>query len=220
MMVLKNLSPTLVFLMGEPRCLARLIHPQVLPKQIFVEAPTSCVGILKSFYEFDSALSMKKLALKYFRPNTFTIHPRVRRLTSSDFPRARDLYCRNMGGHFNADQFQNGLYFGVEQDEKLVSMSGTTALCPDYCTATIGNIITDMDHRHKDYETSELLLLCQKLLEDQYNCITIKVNRGNASAITLYRRIGFAKICDYFEGVGHFKEARTEMPLLRKEQPS
>ena len=105
MMVLKSFTPTPVFLTGEPHCLAHLIRPQVLPKSIFVEAPTSCVGIFKALYEFHSALVMNKMVLKHFRPNAFAIHPRVRRLEISDFPRARDLYYRNTDGNFDADQF-------------------------------------------------------------------------------------------------------------------
>jgi predicted GNAT family N-acyltransferase len=211
------LNASSVFLMGDPRCLAQMMDAPWLPKKIFVESPTSCVGILKSLYDFDSALVMHKMALKHFRANTFTIHPEVRPLRASDFPQARDLYVRNMGGHFTLDQFQNNFYFGTEQNGNLVSMSGTASLCPDYCTATIGSVVTDAAHRNKGYATSELVLLCQQLLTDNYHCITIKVNRGNVSATALYRRIGFIKSCDYFEGVGHWKEKKMETSL-RKEQ--
>lgn len=202
-LMFKHLSPTPVFLAGEPNCLAYIIRSEIIPKTIFVEAPISCIGILKEHYHFDSALIMHKMKLEHFRFNSFPVSSEVRRLAPEDFPKARDLYFRNVEkGVFDVDQFNHGIYFGVQKEDKLVSMAGTTVLCFDYRTATIGNVITDSDYRNKGYATSALLLLCQSLQEEVFDCISIKVNRGNAQAILLYRRIGFIKKNEYFEGIG------------------
>jgi GNAT superfamily N-acetyltransferase len=203
LMIFPYLEPTPVFMIGEPNCLAHIIRTDVMPESTFVEAPISCVGLLKQQYEFNSAIIMSKMQMGHFRPNTFPSEPKVRRLESSDFQKAYDLYSRNVErGHFDADQFNNGIYFGVEEDGQLVSMAGTTVLCIDYRTATIGNVITDEHHRHKGYATAELIELCQQLIHYCYDCICIKVSRGNVGAITVYRRLGFVKKCEFFEGMG------------------
>lgn len=202
-LIFKKLSPTPVFLTGEPNCIAHIIRQEIKADKIFVECPLGCVGVLKEFYNFNSALIMNKMQLEHFRHSSFTIHPAIRRLTPDDFQMARDLYYRNTEyGNFDPDQFNNGIYFGVQDGPNLVSMSGTTVLCMDYRTATIGNVITDNNYRNRGYATSELILLCRAILEESYDCICMKANRGNNASISLYRRIGFVKKCEYFEGVG------------------
>lgn len=203
-MTFPNLVPTPVFMMGEPNCLTQIIKTDIMPDTIFVEAPISCVGMLKQQYEFDSIIIMSKMKMGHFRPSTFPTEPKVRRLEPRDYTLAHELYTRNVEkGHFDDDQFNNGVYFGVEEDDKLVAMAGTTVLCMDYRTATIGNVITDDDHRAKGYATALLIELCQQLIHYCYDCICIKVSRGNIGAITLYRRLGFIKQCEFFEGTGN-----------------
>ena len=206
-LMFNKLSPTPVFMVGEPNCLAYIIKQEVKAEKIFVEAPLSCLGVLKEFYNFNSALIMNKMQLQHFRPSSFSIHPSVRRLTADDYLLARDLYYRNTeNATFDTEQFNKGIYFGVQEGANLVSMAGTTVLCMDYRTATIGNVITDHEYRNRGYATSAVILLCQALMEESYDCICIKVNRGNSTAIAIYRRIGFIKKSEYFEGIGHRKE--------------
>lgn len=202
-LVFPKMSPTPVFLAGEPNCLSHIIRESITSDKIFVECPFNCVNLLKEKYNFSSSLFMNKMQLQHFRHSSFTIHPNVRRLTKDDFIMARDLFYRNAEiSSFDPDLFNNGIYYGVQDGASLVSMAGTTTMCFDYRTATIGNVITDHNYRNRGYATSELILLCQELLEETFNCICIKVNRGNNTAVTLYRRIGFVKTCEYFEGLG------------------
>ncbi len=202
-LMFKGLSPTPVFLIGEPHCIAHIVRQVIKFDKIFVESPLNCVGVLKEYFNFHSALIMNKMQLEHFRHSSYTIHPAVRRLTPQDFTMARELYLRNTEyGNFDMDQFNNGIYFGVQEGADLVAMAGTTVLCSDYRSATIGNVITDVNYRNRGYATSELILLCKEILEEAYDCVCIKANRGNIPSVSLYRRLGFVKKCEYFEGIG------------------
>jgi len=59
-LMFKKITPMPVFLTGEPNCIMPIIKSEVMPKEIFVEAPISCVGILKETYLFENALIMNK----------------------------------------------------------------------------------------------------------------------------------------------------------------
>lgn len=206
-LIFPKITPAPVFLVGEPNCLANIIRREIKHEKIFVESSLSCLGILKERYNFNPALIMNKMQLQHFRPNSFSVHQSIERLKPEDFSKARELYFRtNEGTSFDPDQFQNGIYYGFKDKDKIVSMAGTTVICTDYRTATIGNVITDTEYAHKGYATSALIHLCTELIEQGYDCICIKVNRGNAQAISIYRRIGFIKKLEYFEGLGIMKQ--------------
>ena len=205
-LMFKKIKPMPLFLIGEPNCLSYVIRKEVLADSIFVECPLSCVGILKEKYDFDSASIMNKMKLEHFRPSSIEVNENLRKLTKEDLPKVRELFKRNVEDTvFDTAQFENGVYYGVEDGDNIVSMVGTTVLCLDYRTATIGNVITDHDYRSQGYASYALVLLCQELLEKSFDCICIKVNRGNSHAINIYRRIGFSKKNEYFEGIGKKK---------------
>ncbi|EKD27214.1 MAG: GCN5-related N-acetyltransferase [uncultured bacterium] len=202
-LMFKKLSPQPVFLTGEPNCISHIIRQEVKANKVFLESPLSCLGVLKLFYNFSPALVMNKMQLHHFRPSSFPMDPQVRRLTPDDYLPARDLYYRNTeNAVFDVDQFNEGIYFGIQIGPNIVSIAGTTVMSIDYRTVTIGNVITDNDFRHKGYATSCLINLCKELLAQSYDCICIKVSRGNNSALNVYRRLGFTKVCEYFEGLG------------------
>jgi len=205
-LMFKNITPAPLFLIGEPSGLAYIIRQEVNAESIFVECPLSCVGVLKLLYNFDQASIMNKMQLEHFRPSTIEKNSKVRKLTKADMPKARELFQRNTElATFDIDQFEHGVYYGVEEDGNIVSMAGTTVLCMDYRTATIGNVLTDNEYRHQGYASYALVQVCQELLEKSFDCICIKVNRGNSHAINIYRRIGFTKKTEYFEGLGKKK---------------
>jgi ribosomal protein S18 acetylase RimI-like enzyme len=202
----KKLSPMPLFLVGAPNCLGHIVRREVHAGRILVECPLSCVGILKERYHFESASIMNKMQLLHFRQGAFSVMSQVKRLSPSDLPLARALHARNTENvPFDADQFTRGIYFGVEIENTLVSMAGTTVMCPDYRTATVGNVITDSAFRNKGYATSVLIRLCRELLDRRFDCVCIKVNRGNSGAVNIYRKIGFVKKTEYFEGLGKYK---------------
>lgn len=206
-LILDQVKPTSVFLTGEPSCLAHIIRANLFGDEIFVEAPTSTLGVLKSVYHFETAFVMNKMVLKHFRETTAPSPSGIRRLQKEDAPRVLDLYQRvGETAPFDVQMFQDGVYYGVEKDGMLVSMAGTLVLCTDYRTATIGNVMTDKQYRNKGYAKACLVKLCQELLDKHFDCVCIKVNRGNTIGVGLYRRLGFVKALEYFEGQGKLRK--------------
>ncbi|MBN1522444.1 MAG: GNAT family N-acetyltransferase, partial [Candidatus Aureabacteria bacterium] len=174
---------------------------------IFLECPLDFVGIVKKMYYFPVARIMVRMVLERDVPFNSLPEYAPRLLTQDDLKAAFDLYEKVAGDArgFDAMQFVRGIYYGIEIDGRLVSMAGTQTISPKYMTATVGNVITDENHRGKGYAMACTYFLARDL-KKQFRCITINSNRGNKTGIHIYRRCGFVKEIEYFEGEGSRKE--------------
>ena len=209
MMLCPVYRPVPIFLAGKVLGASYLLEKAERHKSIFIECPLDFVGLVKKNYFFSSTRIMVRMVLKRKIPYIGRPDRKPRKLMQDDLKGVFDLYERtaalgNVSG-FDAMQFIRGLYYGIEIDGRIVSMAGTQTISPQYGTATVGNVITDDDYRENGYAMACTYSLAEELRKD-YACITINVNRGHKAGIHIYRRCGFVKQLEYFEGEGNRKE--------------
>jgi ribosomal protein S18 acetylase RimI-like enzyme len=208
MMVCPKFSPTPVFFAGTATGLPGLLDTAKKYRSVFLECPLDFIGLIKLKYAFSSHRIMARMLLE--REVSATASPDIsaRRLTAADLKGAFDLYKDVTGdaSGFDSLQFIQGIYYGIEgPGGRLLSAAGTQAVSACYGVATIGNVITRQEARGHGYATACLLALTDEL-KKKFSRIVINVNRGDRAAINIYRKCGFVKEMEYFEGEGIRKE--------------
>jgi ribosomal protein S18 acetylase RimI-like enzyme len=103
---------------------------------------------------------------------------------------------------FAPSQVEEGMYFGIRDGNKLLSVAGTHVLSQRHSVAAIGNVFTRPDQRNKGYGMRVSSVLVHNLLSAGIKTIVLNVATANLPAINCYTRIGFQPYCKYQEGLG------------------
>lgn len=129
---------------------------------------------------------------------------RVRRLGPEDVPALLDLFADHPDrpDSFHADQVENGVFFGIEVGERLVSAAGTHVVGRRARVAAIGNVFTHPDERRRGHASVTCAAVVRSLLDDGIETIVLNVGMDNDPALGLYAALGFRPFCGYYEGVG------------------
>ena len=107
----------------------------------------------------------------------------------------RDSYPSNW---FDPRMVETGQYFGLREDDKLVSVAGVHVYAPTQRVAALGNIATDPAYRGRGLAFRCVARLCGNLLES-VDAIGLNVKADNLGAIRLYERLGFERVAQYEE---------------------
>jgi len=123
----------------------------------------------------------------------------VVRLTSNDIHALEELYSESYPENsFDPRMLETGMYFGIKEGEKVISVSGVHVYSKHYRVAALGNITTHRDRRGKGLGTKVTVRLCQELV-NHADVIGLNVSIHNISAIRCYEKIGFRRIALYNE---------------------
>ena len=120
-------------------------------------------------------------------------------LTHRDTGAIMRLYHHYPDNFFEPALLDTGHYFGVRQNDELVSVAGIHVLSEKYDVAAIGNIVTHGEHRGKGLATHCVGRLLEALFP-KVNHVTLNVREANESAIACYRKFGFTARYDFLEG--------------------
>lgn len=102
------------------------------------------------------------------------------------------------GNWFNPRMLETKQYFGMREEDRLVSVAGVHVCSQKYKVASLGNVVTHPAHRNNGYAKACTARLCRSLAETADH-IGLNVRADNKAAITLYERLGFEKVSSYCE---------------------
>lgn len=203
----RGLHPPALFCMGEPAGVAAGLDQATLLDCVYFTAKPEHWPLVEERYRLRFANRMFRMVVdaESFRPMA---HGAAFRLQTSDLEPLRTLY-----GHGEADaadafapyQLEQGLFFGLAVDGKLVSVAGTHLVAPNYGLAAVGNVFTHPSHRGHGYATICISAVTATLLGQGLE-VVLNVGQANEPALHLYRRLGYRVHCRFLEGVG---EARA-----------
>jgi len=118
-------------------------------------------------------------------------------------------------GFYPAAVLDNGVYYGVYADQRLVAMAGTHVMSSSQGLALVGNIMTHPRYRGQGYGsvatsavTAELLKTCADVL--------LTVDARNKTAIRLYERLGYREECRLIESGARRKDMIGIVALVRR----
>ena len=213
-----GLRPPALFTMGDGDGVAAILDSALQPRRAYFTCPAEHLPVVEAYYALNEIEEMFRMAIA---PADFRRVPDPAvKLDLSHLDALRQLYRLGGGDAFAPYQLRDGVYYGIEADNHLVSAAGTHLVSPTVGVAAVGNIFTHPDHRRRGYGTActsqvveELLALRQAVVVSLSNHqdktqgldIVLNVNRENAEAIGIYEKLGFGKYCPYIEVVGNRK---------------
>jgi ribosomal protein S18 acetylase RimI-like enzyme len=101
---------------------------------------------------------------------------------------------------FMRSQLQDGTFYGVRLDGRLVAAGGTHLYCHDESVGAIGNVYTHRAHRGRGFASAVTSAVARELIERGTRIIALNVKSGNQAAIRVYERLGFRFHARFFEG--------------------
>lgn len=207
-----GLGPALVTL-GDPQALDALLRLHPGPRLTFATFQLDHLAVTQRHF----ALSRPEPSLRMsvsagsFRP----AQGDTRRLTREDIGVVNALQRSEGFGFYSATVLDEGLYYGVYVDQRLVSMAGTHVVAPSQGLALVGNVMTHPRYRGQGYGsiatsavTAELLKTCPDVL--------LTVDAKNTAAIRLYERLGYREECRLIESGARRKEMIGIVALVRR----
>jgi ribosomal protein S18 acetylase RimI-like enzyme len=125
----------------------------------------------------------------------------ARRLTGDDSRAVAELYSSDVGGSRDVDidattkWIERSPFFGVEVNERLVSVAGTLAVMPE--VSVIGGVFTHPLYRGRGLAKTVTGAVARHLFSIS-SLITLYVRSDNESAISAYKSLGFEKTGERF----------------------
>jgi len=105
-------------------------------------------------------------------------------------------------GLFVPMQLEMGPFYGLYEDDELVSIAGVHIQSHWASVAAIGNIFTKPDRRGQGLATRVTAAVIEDVLSQGVETIVLNVGMDNHPALACYRKLGFWPYCDYYEGIG------------------
>ena len=128
----------------------------------------------------------------------------VERLGPEDLSAIQHLYGRHhdQPDAFHERQLVTGLFFGIRENEEIISIAGVHIISPWASVAAIGNVFTRPDRRGQGLATKTSAAVVQVLIERGIDTIVLNVAVDNEPALRCYENLGFTPYCSYYEGTG------------------
>jgi RimJ/RimL family protein N-acetyltransferase len=191
--------PTLIAL-APPEPLAGLLKGlgPLLPRRFYAHlSPGGAAALADDFRGDPHGLHHKMALTDHAKLHAAT--PAGEILGPDDLPDLLRLYAEAYPGNwFDRRMVETGHYVGVRRDGALVAVAGVHVWSPVYRVAALGNVTTHPAARGQGLATATLAALSRRLLET-VDVISLNVKADNASAITVYDRLGFTPVADYDE---------------------
>jgi GNAT superfamily N-acetyltransferase len=127
-------------------------------------------------------------------------------LSGADVTLVNRLYSIDGGvTAYRESHLEEGVYFGVFDEGRLVSIAGTHVVSRAERIAVVGNVFTHPRHRGNGLATQATAAVTQALL-GFCDLVVLTVEAGNDPAVHIYTGLGYQPVCNLHE-----------TPLLRKE---
>ncbi|MFD0141738.1 MULTISPECIES: GNAT family N-acetyltransferase [unclassified Streptomyces] len=173
----------------------------VLPRRFFGHLTGEAAKVLESAYEVRRHGVLLRMALT--DPGPTAAHPdgpwQVAPLDRGDLPELLELFAQAYPGNWFDDRMlDTGQYMGARRDGRLVAVAGVHVYSPAYRVAAIGNVTTHPELRGQGAGGACVAALCRRLAET-VDHIGLNVRADNATAVGLYRRLGFSVVTEFTE---------------------
>jgi ribosomal protein S18 acetylase RimI-like enzyme len=195
-----GLQPPALFLMGEVDGLRSLLQAEVCAPRVYFMCRPEHLDVTFKFYAWQKAVAMWRMA---FKPGRNPLkHAKCERLGAAYQRTLQELYILGGGDAFTEAQLAQGVFYGISASGKLVAAAGTHLVSRTYGVAAVGNVFTHPDYRRRGYGEAVTGAVVAELKRRGIGDIVLNVAQENRTAIGLYERLGFERVCAFFEGLG------------------
>ncbi len=95
--------------------------------------------------------------------------------------------------YYRREHIEDGCYWGVTDDERLVAIAGTHAIGRKHGIAILGNVFTHPRYRGRGHATLVTSAVTAALLE-QVDDVVLSVDPNNEPAVRAYQRLGYRDV--------------------------
>jgi ribosomal protein S18 acetylase RimI-like enzyme len=219
-MLYNDLTPPIFFATGEARGIEAILNRAVSLPEIGISLRAEHLPIVEKFY-WAEPVPMLKMALlpadaaswrgvrrspKQSRraademASSHTARLAMTRLNVSHRPQLEALYALGGGDAFRQRSLELGVFYGMFDNEHLVSVAGTHIVSDAERVAALGNVMTHPDYRGRGLATTATCAVCEELLDRGIELIGLSVSRSNEAALRVYEKIGFKRRVPFYEG--------------------
>ncbi|MCY0928888.1 GNAT family N-acetyltransferase [Streptomyces sp. H27-H1] len=180
--------------------LAEALLP-VLPRHFFGHLTGNAAKVLESAYTVRPHGTLLRMALtEPDRADRYPAGPwQPAPLGRGDLPELLELFTQAYPGNwFDHRMLDTGQYVGVRQAGRLVAVAGVHVHSATYRVAAIGNVATHPRVRGQGAGGACVAELCRRLGKSVEH-IGLNVRADNATAVRLYRRLGFSEVTEFTE---------------------
>ncbi len=192
-------DPPALIVHGPDELLFRLLAEAPIPGTVYLTVLEEHFPAVDRVFRLQGGQPMWRMWVNraQFNPVDWS---RTIRLRPEDTGEINRLYRRGAGSFITARQVSDGVYYGIWQDDRLVSVAGTHFIDRVHRIAAVGNVFTDPDFRGLGYATAVTGRVTADLL-DLVDDVILNVNRSNTPAVRAYRRLGYQTVANLIEGV-------------------
>lgn len=194
----RGLTPAALFLAGAVDGLQAILEHELRPKSVYLTCKPEQEPMVRRLYDWPEAVPMWRMALSpvSFRP----VEVNCTRLGAADIGQLSTLFQMGGGLAFSPAQLKQGVFFGIYEQEELVSVGGTHLVSATYGVAAVGNVFTHPAHRGQGHGTAVTSAVVQELVAQDIRDIVLNVGQANEGAVRIYQRLGFERHCPFLEG--------------------
>ena len=217
----RGLASPPLFLMGEVEGLRAILSEVLCPEQVYLTCLEGHLPMTREFYAWQETIPMWRMALQaasFQSPLALRGGAVVRRIELADVVPLADLYALGGGGAFSPVQIEQGVFYGVWVEDRLVAAAGTHLVSVTYGVGAVGNVFTHPDHRGQGYASAATSAVTAELLDRDIQDVILNVSQDNDAALHVYEKLGFERTCPFFEGPAQRLD-RTGFPAGASSDP-
>src|SRR5262249_53965022 len=155
----------------------------LLPRKIYAHLTNGLLETMQEFYDVEDHGLHSKMALLHPEQCDQVDTSAVIPVTTADTDELKALYkVSNPEAWFDTRILETGCYYGIRQDNRLVSVAGVHVYSPTFRAAALGNVVTHPDYRSRGYAKANCAKLCQSL-RGTIDTIGLNVLNSNAAAL-------------------------------------
>ena len=198
----RGLRPNRVFVMGSAEGLVPILRHVLKPDRAYFACQREHLSVVSRFYTVEKVQDMLRMVLD---PDGFSpVDGPVVRLGQRHLRQLQELYGWGGNVAFASYQFDQGVFYGLEQSQKLVSTAGTHLVSRVHGLGIVGNVFTHPDYRGQGYATMCTSAVVEELLSQSLD-VVLNAELGNRPAESMYRRLGFQAYCAFVEALASRK---------------
>ena len=141
-----------------------------------------------------------------FRGSAVEVGSSASRLSASDGGAVEELFADGDAfgerpPFFQRSSLDDGIYFGVWEDGRLIGLAGTLVLSAAEGVACVGNVYVRRDRRGRGLAGVVSGAVTAELVRLGISTVALNVRTDNVPAIRAYERLGYVRYCDYEEAL-------------------
>jgi len=154
---------------------------------------------IKDHYKISSVRILIRMALK--KPCFCPVQEiyKTTLLTPTHLNLLKELYREDPPEFFLDRMIEEGIYYGIFEDNHLIAVAGTHVLSLNHGIGMLGNIYTRADKRNHGYASHVTGAVSRRLIDLGIDTIALNVVEENHAAIRVYERLGYRNCCETVE---------------------